>query len=90
MPEMCLSRAGGYGRRHGGGGGYGQARLTDQPVALVVKAHASGAGLDASLFTGHSLRRSFLISTAAAGKSIFRMKGVSRHKSVETLAGYVQ
>ncbi|MDH2402013.1 site-specific integrase [Bradyrhizobium sp. SSUT18] len=65
-------------------------RLTDQSVALVVKAYARRVGLDAGAFSGHSLRRGFLTSSAAAGKSIFRMKDVSRHKSVDTLAGYIQ
>jgi hypothetical protein len=67
----------------------GAKRLTDQSVALIVKARAGRVGLDASLFSGHSLRRGFLTSSAAAGKSIFRMKDVSRHKSVDTLAGYI-
>ncbi|WP_439365494.1 site-specific integrase [Bradyrhizobium sp. DASA03005] len=66
------------------------ARLTDRSVANVVKAYASRAGLDEKQFSGHSLRRGFLTSAAAAGKSIFRMMDVSRHKSVDTLRGYVQ
>ncbi|AMA60076.1 site-specific integrase [Bradyrhizobium sp. CCGE-LA001] len=48
------------------------------------------SGLDERQFSGHSLGRGFLTSAAAAGKSIFRMMDVSRHKSVETLRGYVQ
>lgn len=66
------------------------ARLTDRSVANIVKAYASAAGLDEKQFSGHSLRRGFLTSAAAAGKSIFRMMDVSRHKSVDTLRGYVQ
>lgn len=65
-------------------------RLTDRSVANIVKAYAGLAGLDEKLFSGHSLRRGFLTSAAAAGKSIFRMMDVSRHKSVDTLRGYVQ
>lgn len=65
-------------------------RLTDRSVANLVKAYAARAGLDEKLFSGHSLRRGFLTSAAAAGKSIFRMMDVSRHKSVDTLRGYVQ
>lgn len=71
-------------------GTVGADRLTDRSVANIVKAYAGRAGLDASQFSGHSLRRGFLTSSAAAGKSIFRMKDVSRHKSVDTLAGYIQ
>ena len=48
-------------------------RLTDRSVANIVKAYASRAGFDASVFSGHSLRAD-----------------VSRHKSVDTLRGYVR
>lgn len=65
-------------------------RLTDRSVANIVKAYAGRAGLDEKQFSGHSLRRGFLTSAAAAGKSIFKMMDVSRHKSVDTLRGYVQ
>jgi site-specific recombinase XerD len=65
-------------------------RLTDRSVANIVKAYAERAGLDASLFSGHSLRSGFLTSAAAKGASIFKMMDVSRHKSVDTLRGYVR
>jgi site-specific recombinase XerD len=68
----------------------GTGRLTDQSVALIVKAHAEGAGLEPKQFAGHSLRAGFLTSAAAAGKSIFKMMDQSRHKSVDTLRGYVR
>jgi site-specific recombinase XerD len=67
-----------------------QARLTDRSVANIVKAYAERAGFDASTFSGHSLRSGFLTSAAANGASIFKMMDVSRHKSVETLRGYVR
>jgi site-specific recombinase XerD len=65
-------------------------RLTDRSVANIVKAYAERAGFDASTFSGHSLRSGFLTSAAAKGASIFKMMDVSRHKSVETLRGYVR
>jgi site-specific recombinase XerD len=65
-------------------------RLTDRSVASIVKAYANLAGFDASLFSGHSLRSGFLTSAAAKGASIFKMMDVSRHKSVDTLRGYVR
>jgi site-specific recombinase XerD len=68
----------------------GAQRLTDQSVALIVKAYAGHAGLDAKLFAGHSLRAGFLTSAAGNGASIFKMMDVSRHKSVDTLRGYVR
>ena len=65
-------------------------RLSDQSVADVVKAHAGRIGLNAADFSGHSLRSGFLTSAAARGASIFKMMDVSRHKSVDTLRGYVR
>jgi site-specific recombinase XerD len=65
-------------------------RLTCRSVANIVKAYAERAGLDASVFSGHSLRAGFLTSAAGKGASIFKMMDVSRHKSVDTLRGYVR
>lgn len=65
-------------------------RLTDRSVANIVKARAETAGLDPKQFSGHSLRSGFLTSAAAKGASIFKMMDVSRHKSVDTLRGYVR
>jgi site-specific recombinase XerD len=66
------------------------ARLTDRSVAKIVKAHAERVGLDPTLFAGHSLRAGFLTSAAKRGASIFKMMDVSRHRSVDTLRGYVR
>src|SRR5450755_4323893 len=65
-------------------------RLTDRSVANVVKAYAARAGLDATVFSGHSLRSGFLTSAAAKGASIFKMMDQSGHKSIDTLRGYVR
>lgn len=65
-------------------------RLSDRSVANIVKAYAKRAGLESALFSGHSLRAGFLTSAAANGASIFKMMDVSRHRSVETLRGYVR
>ena len=64
--------------------------LTPQTVALVVKAAAEAAGLDPAEFAGHSLRAGFLTSAAEAGADPLRMMEVSRHRRVETVAGYVR
>jgi site-specific recombinase XerD len=72
------------------GGTVRAARLTDRSVANIVKAYAERAGFDASMFSGHSLRAGFLTSAAGKGASIFKMMDVSRHKSVDTLRGYVR
>jgi site-specific recombinase XerC len=71
-------------------GGKVGARLTDQSVANIVKTHAERVGLDPVLFAGHSLLAGFLTSAAKSGASIFKMMDVSRHRSVDTLRGYVR
>jgi site-specific recombinase XerD len=71
-------------------GGRVGARLSAQSVADIVKAHAENVGLDPALFAGHSLRAGFLTSAAKRGASIFKMMDQSRHKSVDTLRGYVR
>jgi integrase len=65
-------------------------RLTDRSVAKIVKAHAARVGLDPVNFSGHSLRSGFLTSAAARGASIFKMADQSRHKSMDTLRGYIR
>lgn len=65
-------------------------RLCDRSVANIVKAHAARAGLDAQKFAGHSLRSGFLTSAAARGASAHKMKDVSRHRRIESLAGYIR
>jgi integrase len=66
------------------------ARLSDRAVAEIVKRYATRIGLDATLFSGHSLRAGFLTSAAQRGASIFKMMDVSRHRSLDTLSGYVR
>jgi site-specific recombinase XerD len=65
-------------------------RLSDRSVANIVKTYAGRVGLDARTFSAHSLRSGFLTSAAANGASIFKMMDVSRHKSIDTLRGYVR
>jgi integrase len=77
-------------RQVGKGGRLLPGRLSPQNVALIVKAYAKRLGLDPGAFSGHSLRAGFLTSAAARGASLFKMMDVSRHKSVDTLRGYVR
>lgn len=65
-------------------------RLSDRSVANIVKAHAERVGLDPDLFSGHSLRAGFLTSAAKRGASLFKMMETSRHRSADTLAGYIR
>jgi integrase len=72
------------------GGAIGAAALSGDAVPDVIKAAARRTGLDPALFSGHSLRAGFLTSAAEAGATVFKMMEVSRHKSVDVLAGYVR
>jgi integrase len=71
-------------------GGAVAGRLPAQSVADIVKTYAERVGLDPTLFAGHSMRSGFLTSAAKRGASIFKMMDQSRHRSVETLRGYVR
>jgi site-specific recombinase XerD len=71
-------------------GAVAASRLSCRSVANFVKAYADRAGFDGKMFSGHSLRSGFLTSAAGNGASIFKMMDVSRHKSVDTLRGYVR
>jgi integrase len=66
------------------------APLSAFSAAQVVKASAERAGLDPVQFSGHSLRSGFFTSAAESGASVFKMMEVSRHKSFDTLRGYVR
>jgi hypothetical protein len=65
------------------------ARLTDRSVAKIVKAHAAGAGLDAADFSGHP-PLGLPDQCSGPQHSIFKMADQSRHRSMDTLRGYVR
>ena len=64
--------------------------VTDRQIANIIKAKAKKSGLDPNLFSGHSLRAGFITSAANSGADVFRVMDVSRHKSVNTVRGYVR
>jgi site-specific recombinase XerD len=72
------------------GGRLGAERLTDQSVCSIVQAYAERIGLKAADFGAHSLRAGFLTSAARRGASVFKMRDVSRHKSMDVLQAYVR
>jgi integrase len=65
-------------------------RLAPRSVAKIVKSYARRLGLNVSDFSAHSLRSGFLTSAARRGASVFKMRDVSRHKSMDVLQGYVR
>ncbi len=77
-------------RRLGAGSMVTTAPMSDRAVARLVQARAAAAGYDAAAFAGHSLRAGFLTAAARAGASVFKMREVSRHKSMQVLADYVR
>jgi hypothetical protein len=58
-------------------------RLPAKAVCEIVKVNAGRVGLKPADFGAHSLRAGFLTSAARRGASVFKMRDVSRHKSME-------
>jgi site-specific recombinase XerD len=65
-------------------------RLTAQTICRIVKDHAAKLGLNPKEFGAHSLRAGFATSSATRGANLFKIMSVTRHKSVDTLRGYVR
>lgn len=65
-------------------------RLSDKAVALVVKRCAEAAGLDATMYAGHSLRSGLATSAAAAGVSERAIMAQTGHKSVSMVRRYIR
>jgi hypothetical protein len=61
---MTVTNGGALFHRLGKGGKVLPDRLRAQSLAFIVKAYAARLGLDADVFSGHSLRSSFLTSAA--------------------------
>jgi integrase len=72
------------------GGKVRDQRLTAKSVCDLVKSYADSVGLDGATFGAHSLRAGFLTSAARRGASVFKMRDVSRHKSMDVLQAYVR
>jgi len=72
------------------GGRVSSQPLADESAARVVKRYACRVSLEASAFSGHSLRSGFLTSAAESGANVFKMAEVLRHRSLDALRGYVR
>jgi integrase len=73
-----------------GSGLVGQSQLSAQSIALIIKDYASQIGLDASQFSGHSLRAGLVTSAIQAGVGLYKVQQQTGHKSAEMLARYVR
>lgn len=71
-------------------GGISAAALSDRTVAQIVKDSAAAAGLDASKFSGHSLRVGLATAAAKAGKSTHAIMRQTGHRSAQMVALYVR
>jgi hypothetical protein len=60
------------------------------PQAASVGDGPLPAKLNEADFSGHSLRSGFLTSAARRGASVFKMRDVSRHKSMDVLQSYIR
>lgn len=70
------------------GGAVQGERLTAQSVALIVKRYAEKAGMDAEIFSGHSLRSGFVTSALENGADLLKVMDVTRHREMKSLKTY--
>jgi integrase len=64
--------------------------LSDQSVALLVKKYVDAVGLDADLFSGHSVRAGLATSAAIAGVSERSIMQQTGHKSSAMVRRYIR
>ena len=72
------------------GGTVTQERLRDNGLNLILKALCAKAGLDPTVFSGHSLRAGFATTADRQGASLNSIMRTTRHKKVDTLMGYLR
>jgi integrase len=77
-------------RRIGRAGQVTDEPMSDRAVARLVQTAAGAAGYGPMRYGGHSLRAGFITSAARIGASIFKIQEISRHRSLQVLAGYVR
>ena len=70
--------------------GHLEGRLSEKGAALIVKKYALAAGLEVERYSPHSLRAGLATSAAERGANIWKIMELTRHKSVETLRGYMR
>lgn len=67
-----------------------EGRLSDKAVSLIVKKYAQSAGLDASKYSGHSLRSGMATSAAMNGVSERAIMRQTGHKSEAMVRKYIR
>lgn len=71
-------------------GAVGKNGLSGFSVAQIIKTSAKAAGLDTTLYSGHSLRAGLATSSAREKKPFHKIKAQTRHKSDVTLLKYIR
>ena len=64
--------------------------LSDKAVVRLVKQAAAAAGLDPTLYAGHSLRAGLATAAGDAGAGLADLMRQTRHKSTEVALGYLR
>ena len=77
-------------RRFSKGSKLSENRLTDQTVALIIKAYLQLAGVDSTNYSGHSLRSGFATSAAESGAEERSIMAMTGHKSTEMVRRYIK
>jgi site-specific recombinase XerD len=77
-------------RRFKKGSNLSQNRLSDQTVALLIKAYLEKAGIDSKNYSGHSLRSGFATSAAESGAEERSIMAMTGHKSAEMVRRYIK
>jgi site-specific recombinase XerD len=66
----------------------GASRLTDGSVARIIQKYASAAGLDRSIYSGHSLRAGFATSALDSGADLSAVASQLGHAKLDTTRIY--
>lgn len=64
--------------------------ISGKTVARIVKKRALMAGLDSSIFGGHSLRSGFITEAGRQGKALADAMALSGHRTISVALGYHQ
>jgi len=72
------------------GGHVTDRRLRAQAIRVIVKQCVAKLGLDPKQYGAHSLRAGAVTTAASRGASVFKIRDLSRHASLDVLAGYVR
>jgi integrase len=65
-------------------------RLAGEAISLIVKDRVGALGLNASNYSGHSLRAGFVTSAALSGVSTWAIRKTTGHKSDQMLSRYIR